>query len=116
MQDGKICPVCEKDIGLWPVFTAAMPSRVTCPHCRTRLHYADTGVLVATLVALFLVFAAGAFFFVIRFVPYTRLEFALVWGGLILALWLPLELLVAFYLRANKTLRAAEPARPQTPD
>ena len=116
MQPGKICPVCEKDIGIWPVFIAALPSRVTCPHCKSRLQYADTGVLVASLLALLLVCSAGAFFFVFRFVPYTRLEFALVWGSLIAAIWLPVELAVAVYMRAAKKLQPAGEATGRPPE
>lgn len=111
MTSGKICPVCDRDIGVWCVLLAPLPSRVTCPHCRSRLRYADTGVLVATLIALLLACAAGAFFFVLRFYPLTRLEMPLAAGALMLALWLPLEFFVALYLRATKSLRPASQDR-----
>lgn len=108
MKPGKICPACDKDIGVWPVFVAALPSRVKCPHCKARLQYVDTGVLVATLVAVLLSCGAGAFCFVLRFYPLARLEFAFVCVALIALLWLPLEFAVALYLRNAKTLRKVE--------
>jgi len=44
MRDGKHCPECEKDIGVWPVLSAGLPSRVHCPHCHARLTYGNIGV------------------------------------------------------------------------
>jgi hypothetical protein len=55
-------------------------------------------------VALLLACAAGAFFFMMRFYALTRFELTLLAAALLLALWLPLELLIAVYLRAKKTL------------
>jgi hypothetical protein len=63
---------------------------------------------VATLIALLLACATGAFFFVLRFYPLTRLEIPLAAGALVLALWLPLEFLIALYLRASKHLQIAD--------
>lgn len=93
-----------------------MPTRVACPHCKARLQYADTGVVVATLVALLLTCAAGAFFFVLRFYPLVRYEFAFYWAALILVIWLPLELAVAIYLRNAKVLRNVDAVQSQAED
>jgi len=53
VADGKHCPACGRDIGLWPVFTAGLPNRIWCPHCSARLSYRGiAGVVVVLLVAL----------------------------------------------------------------
>ena len=65
MNDGKHCPACGKDIGLWAVLLAAWPSRVRCPHCRARLSYGSCIVLVAILVSSLAVLFVGAFGFLV---------------------------------------------------
>jgi hypothetical protein len=50
MNEGKNCPACGKDIGLWSVVRAPLPDRIRCPHCRARLRYrASRGVFVVYL-------------------------------------------------------------------
>ena len=52
-DDGRHCPSCRKDIGIWPVFTAGLPDWIRCPHCRCRLRYENaTGVVVLLFAAL----------------------------------------------------------------
>jgi hypothetical protein len=104
MRDGKHCPACGRDIGIWSVFTAGLPSRIHCPHCQARLSFADTGVVVACLLAIGLVLGAGAYFFAARFYPITRLEFHLIAAGLTLVLLLALNLAAVLYLRNARVL------------
>ena len=106
MKDGKHCPACGRDIGVWPLLTAGLPSRIQCPHCQARLSFSNTGVLVACLVATGLVLGSGAYFFAARFYPITRLEFHLIAGGLTLALLLAMHLVTALYLRSSRVLEA----------
>src|SRR5436190_24261113 len=63
MNDGERCPACGKDIGIWPVLMAGLPSWVRCPHCRARLSYGNTGVIVTLLFALLLLLSGAAFYF-----------------------------------------------------
>ena len=102
MPDGKTCPACQKDIGVWSVFSAGMPNRIRCPHCRTQLRY-DGGVAfmivpfaivaIATLIVHEAAIDAG--------IPRPGL-FAVV---LLLVTWIPLELLLVLFLRERRTLR-----------
>ena len=59
MGDGKHCPGCEKDIGVWPVLMAGLPTWVRCPHCRARLSYGNSGLVMAVLSAFFLLLILG---------------------------------------------------------
>ncbi len=40
VADGRHCPICEKDIGIWPIVYAFTLSCIQCPHCFARLNYA----------------------------------------------------------------------------
>jgi hypothetical protein len=107
MNDGKHCPACSQDIGLWSVLTAGSPSRVRCPHCKHRLVYANSGALVASLLVLLLALGAVAFYFVRQVYSANRLPFHLWLAGVVLAAWLPVELAAAVYLRRRGVLKKA---------
>jgi hypothetical protein len=108
MNDGKHCPVCGKDIGIWPVLTAALPSRVRCPHCKARLAYENSGRLVVTLGLLLLALAIVAFVGVGKVYSAMRWEYHLALAGLVLVVWMPVEWLLTVYLRNRGTLKKAE--------
>ncbi len=57
MANGKVCPACAKDIGVWAIFSAGGPSRIRCPHCRARLRYDGAMAVMAAPFAV-VVFAA----------------------------------------------------------
>ena len=101
MPDGKHCPACGVDIGVWPIYSAGLPNRIRCPRCKARVAYRETGpVLCAALLVLAAV-TAGAWFVAESFEGYRRLiAFAVVMG----VGWQPIELVLAWYLRANKVL------------
>src|SRR5262245_40699918 len=50
--DGKHCPACGEDIGIWPIASAILPGRAKCPHCGTRLAW--NGGYTATIVMVLL--------------------------------------------------------------
>jgi uncharacterized protein (DUF983 family) len=52
MDDSRHCPECGENIGLGAVFKAAMPNRIYCPHCGTRLQHTPIRGLVAAAVLL----------------------------------------------------------------
>ena len=109
--DGKHCPKCGKDIGVWPVMLAGLPNRIRCPNCRTRLVYRNT--LAEFLVLLFIVLplCVLASFAVVQFLnPYGTNQFdqAVAFLVLLLVAWVPVELVAAIYLRANKVLTIVE--------
>ena len=108
MSDGKHCPDCGQDIGIWPVFSAGLPSRVRCPFCKSRLSYGDTRTLVACLAAVVLLVGASSYFFVSRFYAITRLEFHVLSAGLALVLLLAVDFAVAMYLRNSRGLKKLE--------
>jgi hypothetical protein len=106
-DDGRHCPSCRKDIGLWPVFTAGLPDRIRCPHCRCRLRYENaTGVVVLLLAAL-----AGAVyggFQLARFVfPSSFGSRNILFAAVVLAVWIPVEWAVVRFLRARRRLGSA---------
>ncbi len=110
MNPGKNCPHCGRDIGVWPIFSAALPNRIWCPHCKSRLRYRNTTGSLATVLAIGLLVAVGAYGAAERLAPSD--SFA-IWAGvfvlIIAALWSLLELLAAWYLRHRYELEVLEP-------
>jgi len=108
MRDGKHCPECEKDIGVWPVLSAGLPSRVHCPHCHARLTYGNSGTFVACLFAILLTLAVGSFFAVSSQYSVRYWKFHAVFIAVALAVMLPVDVVATFYLRKYGVLRKAE--------
>lgn len=108
MSDGKHCPSCGQDIGVWPVFSAGLPNRVRCPHCKARLAYRDVLGLVIVLCVLGVALLAASMFTVQQFGLTGGPQRALTFAGLVLGVWVPVELAVAFYLRGTKELRRVD--------
>jgi hypothetical protein len=104
MNDGKHCPSCSKDIGTWPIFKAGLPNLIRCPHCNARLTYSGTWPLIVLLVALS-VLLAGAIYYAVGVLSLQWPANVIVFGAALLLLWIPVEILVASYLRNNKVLR-----------
>jgi hypothetical protein len=104
MRNGKHCPGCGKDIGIWPVLTAGLPSWVRCPHCKARLSYGRSGALILNLFCLLLLLSFGIFYFVGRRYAAGGLWFHLFLVSLILAAWVPVEFAATLYLRSRGEL------------
>jgi hypothetical protein len=103
MSDGKNCPQCGHDIGLRAVLLAAWPTRVTCPHCKTRLSYGSGLVLATCLIAL----VAAAFYLVSLKYRVSEFQFHVVLIGSLLAVLIPFEVFASLYLRLRGRLRKA---------
>jgi|ERR1700722_621766 len=104
MADAKHCPECSRDIGVWPVFTAGMPNRIWCPHCSARLSYSG----IAGVVFILLVLLAGAVavaYYAATIIPGLSIETQLVvFVGILLVLWVLVELAVVRFLRGNREM------------
>jgi len=106
-DDGRHCPSCRKDIGLWPVFTAGLPDRIRCPHCRCRLRYENaTGVAVLLLAALAGV-VYGAFELSRIVFPSSLGPRNILLAAVAVAAWIPVEWVVVRFLRARRRLVSA---------
>jgi DNA-directed RNA polymerase subunit RPC12/RpoP len=110
MSDGKHCPACGKDIGVLAVLLAGMPTRIRCPHCKARLTYGSSVLLVLgvmTLVALATVASCYAVsrYFGARYSFTDPVKFYGVAIGLVLGLWIPIELAFTVYMRRRGVLR-----------
>jgi hypothetical protein len=108
MVNGKACPACGKDIGIWAVVAAGLPSRIRCPHCRTLLRY--DGALA--LMALPFVIVIGSALIIHE----VAVDVGIASPGLLIVVlvivtWVPVELLLAIYLRENRTLRVVHSKR-----
>jgi len=108
MEPGKHCPACGSDVGWLSVLMAATPTRIRCPHCRTRLGYQASGVpivvagvVVASWAAIGMVEVSA-----VGGLPTVRgfAAFAL----MILAVAVPLVLVATFYCRRTKQLRQVD--------
>jgi uncharacterized protein (DUF983 family) len=104
MGDGKRCPACGQNIGVWPVFSAGLPNRIRCPHCSTRLRYHDAGwVVIVLLFVLAGVIAAG--YYAAELIPGLDPRFRPAAAvGIMLGAWVVVELVAARYLRGNRRL------------
>ena len=104
MANGKVCPACGRDIGVWAVVAAGLPSRIRCPHCRALLRY--DGVLALMALPFAVVILAALI------VHEVAVDVGIAWPGLFLVVmviltWVPVELLLALYLRDRRTLHLA---------
>lgn len=105
MANGKVCPACGRDIGVWAIVTAGLPSRIRCPHCRSRLRY-DGAVAVVAMPFAVVVLAALVGHEAAIDVGIARP--GLFVAVLLLVTWVPVELLLALYLRDHRTLRIVD--------
>ena len=113
MTDGKHCPACGKDVGIWPIASALLPNLIRCPHCRTRLVYRDTGRLLVGLVVLGLALVTGIILLIPWLLPDTHPAVRLAaFVAILLVVWIPVELWAAAYLRRNKVLSRAGRGEP----
>ncbi len=111
MANGKACPLCGKDIGVWAIVAAGLPSRIRCPHCRTLLRYDGALALMALPFAIVIVAAL--------IIHEVAVDVGVASPGLVvvvlvLVTWIPVELLLALYLRDHRTLHLVTP-RPGSP-
>jgi uncharacterized protein (DUF983 family) len=110
--NGKECPACGKDIGIWAIFAAGMPSRIRCPNCRARLRYDGGSVVTAISFAIVVI--------VVLIAHEVAVDVGMARPGLFTAVlllitWVPIELLLAIYLRDYRRLHlVAGPSRRPT--
>lgn len=106
-MSGKICPTCNKDIGILTLIKSRLPNGIKCPHCNTPVIYKQFPWLLTVAMILLLL----ALIFTIIPITYSHFE---VLGGLapiarivfIAGLWLVFEFLLSLYLRGRCTLVA----------
>ena len=101
MRDGKHCPKCGTDIGLWPIMKAGLPNMIRCPNCGARLRYLDIfDVLIVTGAALIVLTPVA--YYVALALAHTRWKpvFALILFGS----WTAVEIAIAICLRSLKIL------------
>jgi len=101
MNDGKHCPACNSDIGVWPIFSAGLPNFIRCPKCRARLAYRQTGFVTLVLAPVVAVCFIGAYYLSFIFEGNRRYAAFI---AIMLGLWMPVEVVIAYYLRQNKVL------------
>jgi uncharacterized protein (DUF983 family) len=108
MGEGKHCPNCGKDIGVWPIFSASWPSFIWCPWCRSRLRYRKTSVVMAALVAILIAIAAIAFILVSSLATSWRMP---IWAMVMIISWVFVQLAVTWFLRNRRELELAGKSR-----
>ncbi len=110
MGDGKHCPGCGKDIGAWPIFSATLPNRIRCPHCKSRLRYRRiAGVITIVLLGL-----CGLM--VITFIRVSALTTprrGLIGASVVLVFCILAELATIWFLRNRRELELADRPRPE---
>ncbi|MBW8883351.1 MAG: hypothetical protein JF612_00950 [Planctomycetia bacterium] len=107
-NDGKHCPVCGKDVGMASMITALWPTRIKCPHCKARLAYLNGSALVVNLLAVWAGLGVIAYYALQQwFSPY-KPQFYFAIAALVVAAWLPIELVATLYMRRFGTLEKAD--------
>ncbi len=109
MADGKHCPDCGRDVGLWAIVSAGMPDRIQCPHCRSRLGYPGV-VLPVVLMQAGLAVAVSLSVWSLGLTSPWGFFLAVVGGTLVL--WVPVEIMFARYLRERSVLEKVVPLTP----
>ena len=104
MPDGKHCPRCGKDIGIWPVLSATLPNRIRCPHCRARLSYENAGALMINVLLLLIVLCVASYYFQRQHDRSTSVMFYVHVAALAFLAWLPIEIAATFYMRSRGKL------------
>ena len=106
--EGKICPNCGKDIGILGIMLAGIPNRIKCPHCKSRVKYQNTFLVIAILfiIGLILVVLIHPLVKKLHISP-QPLEF-IVYIFSVWLLWQPAEFFAALYLRSNKVLESVK--------
>ena len=101
---GKLCPNCNKDIGIMSVYRAGSPTRIKCPHCKSRLYYKPfpwvLGVVLISIYLAIVLFFADMNIFSSNFDALSFSKEIL----LIFVLWQPFDLVITLYLRKNAIL------------
>lgn len=113
MSDGRHCPACEKDIGVWPVLTAGLPTRVRCPHCKARLTYGSSLLLMLGVVAMTAVVGVASYYATLYLLGRLSrvgepLKFYGVLVAVFLALWLPIEVAFTLVMRNRGELKKVD--------
>ena len=104
MANGTQCPACGRDIGVWPIFTAGLPSRIRCPHCFARIRYRGIAGVILFLLVAFPVLAVAALW-AASVIPGLRADVkSYAAAGILLVSWAAVELAVARFLRGNRDL------------
>ena len=74
---------------------------IRCPHCRTPVRYEDAGSVIAVLLVLAAGFGYLAYRLAETFVLSDSRSRQVVLGALLLAAWVPIELVAARFLRSR---------------
>lgn len=109
MDNGKDCPNCGRDIGMWAIFSASLPNRIKCPHCSARLTYQDIRRLLIILAILTVAVIAGSMYIVSQISTLRSIwEKLMVFSILLIVLWIPIEYFTALFLRTRKALKRVD--------
>jgi hypothetical protein len=106
-SDGKHCPACGVDIGIWPVATAVFPSRVRCPHCRSLLAYRGPWRITAVMMGITLVFVTFSAYLVLNVGLTATWQAVLVYLAITIPCGAALSIAMAVYLRASNVVSKA---------
>lgn len=106
--DGKHCPKCARDIGVWPIVKAGLPNLLRCPHCAARIRYENAGIVVAVLLVLVVVFTYLAYAVAGALTAAGSPMRNWLFIALLVAVWVPIELATARFLRRTRRLRAVD--------
>lgn len=115
--DGKHCPECGKDIGVWPVFFASLPNRIFCRHCDARLAYREaSGIWWLTIVALVLVLIVSGVVGAIAENLFNPVMLPIGFLVTLIACWVPIEYGLARRLRSRYILECRSRPEPERHD
>jgi hypothetical protein len=107
-DEGKLCPSCNADIGVWPHIKSAWPNAgLKCPYCRKKLKYNPAGwglFLFLTVVYMSILLIAFCMTIRILIIKLTFFEYMILIVTIGYLTWLPFDLFAAHNLREKSKL------------
>ena len=104
-MNGKHCPNCNRDIGVWAIIKIGWPTLLKCPHCKSKLSYEPIGIgmlLLSFFAYLFLLILSTII--VLLYLPLTLLAKIFIFIIMAAVFWQPFEFFMVKRLRSRHNL------------
>ncbi len=104
-EQGKICPICNKDIGIWTVIKTPLPNMMRCKNCKSKITYEKKGYLIIFISSLVYVALLVATFHLFNVLDrFSLVQSVVIWAIICILYWQPFEVIIAIYLRRTQKL------------
>ena len=105
-ENGKICPMCNKDIGILSIMFAGLPNRIKCKNCKAPVKYKNIFWFTIIIFVIALILSGILVWKVIKELDNKSALELLSYLIPFLIIWYLIELFIALYLRLFKILES----------